>query len=178
MALNGIAPLLVIQLKNALSQNVVKKIPVAGDFLASNIGIPIPIYLDENLTGIYVKGESKSIDIETKIDSIDAKKAPIFSQKALSSITTVEMVASQRGVMLATLLAFADVILTRVVAKQYSVSYFNGPTIILNGVLHGFTTQIGEDDDLVRINMALSSGPVVPDALVSEVPKVTGVPIP
>lgn len=157
MALNGIAPLLVITLKNTASINVVKKIPVAGDFLAKNIGIPIPIYLDERLTGIYVKGESKAIDIESKTDAIDSKTAPIVSQKALSSVTNVEMVASSKGVLLMTLVAFADLILARVVSKQYNVSYFNGPTIIINGLLHGFTTQLGENDDLVRIQMSIQA---------------------
>lgn len=177
MALNGVAPLLVIELKNSASLNVVKKIPVAGDFLASNIGLPIPIYLDERLTGIYVKGESRGIDIDTKIDAIDAKNVPIYSQKALASTVTVEMVASSTGVMLMTLIAFADLILTRVVSKQYSVSYFNGPTIITNGVLHGFTTQLGENDNLVRINMALSSGPPIPEAVTPITPKLSAEPV-
>lgn len=178
MALNGIAPLLVIQLKNADSINVVKKIPIAGDFLSKNVGLPIPIYLDELLTGIYVKGESKAIDIETKTDAIDAKTAPIVSQKALSSVTNIEMVASKRGVLLMTLISFADLILTRVVSKQYNVSYFNGPTIIANGVLHGFTTQLGENDDLVRIQMAISSAPPPANDIVASAEKVAGVPIP
>ena len=178
MALNGIAPLLVIQLKNADSLNVVKKIPIAGDFLSKNVGLPIPIYLDERLTGIYVKGESKAIDIETKLDAIDAKNAPIVSQKALSSITTVEMIASSKGVLLMTLIAFADLILTRVVSKQYNISYFNGPTIIANGVLHGFTTQLGENDDLVHINMAIASAPAPSSDIAPVTPKLAGVSIP
>jgi hypothetical protein len=178
MALNGIAPLLVIQLKNSASMNVVKKIPVAGDFLSKNVGVPIPIYLDENLTGIFVQGESKAIDIETRLDSIDGKNAPIVSQKALSSVTSVEMVASRTGVLLMTLIAFADLILTRVVAKQYSVSYFNGPTIIVNGVLHGFTTQLGENNDLVHIKMDIATAPQPPSDITPPVEKAIGAPIP
>jgi hypothetical protein len=178
MALNGIAPLLIIQLKNSASLNVVKKIPVVGDFLSKNVGIPIPIYLDENLTGIYVQGESKAIEIETTTHAIDAVTAPIVSQKALSSITTVEMIAAPSGVLLMTLIAFADLILTRVVSKQYNVSYFNGPTIIANGVLHGFTTQIGENDDKVRINMQIATAPPPPFDIPASAEKALGAAIP
>ncbi len=156
MALNGIAPLLVFRFTNNAAVNVVKNIPVIGNFLAENVGVPIPIYLDENLTGIYVHGESKAIDIETTVEARNDKKAPIVDQRALNSVTTINFVANNRGVMLMTLLAFADVIMSRVVSKQYTVSYFNGPTIIIDGLLHGFTTQPGENDTKINIQMTIS----------------------
>jgi len=176
--LNGIAPLLVFTFTNDEAINAVKSVPLVGNFLAENVGLPIPLYLDEYLTGIYVQGESKAIDIETKPEARNDGEDPIVNQRLLNSVTTVTMVASKKGVLLMTLLAFADVILSRVVSKQYKISYFNGPTIIINGLLHGFTTQQGDNDDLVRIEMLISKIGKGETSTVGQTPsvaKVTGV---
>lgn len=160
--LNGIAPLLIFTFKTPGIVNTIRGIPKVGNFLATNVGLPIPIYLDEKLTGIYVKGESRGIDVETKTENLRNKEntqTSIIYQSALNNTVTVNMIASRKGVMLVTLLALMDMIFQRVVSKEYNVSYFNGPTLILNGLLHGFTTQQTSDDTLVEIQMVLSKTP-------------------
>lgn len=177
--LNGVAPILIFSFKPELTANLFKGVaglPVLGDVLP-NIGIPIPIYLDENLTGIYVDSESKAIDIDTNVQARYDGKPPSVDQRGLNNLITVNMFANRESVMLAVLLALNDMVFQRVVQASYNVSYINGITTVFNALLHGFSTQEGSDDNLVRIVLQLSKANQSkpnPANLTSVLPKITG----
>lgn len=146
--------------------------------------IPIPIVLNEKLTGIYVESESNNLDIETDIQPRYDKdpvtgltQPPIISQKGISSVVNVNMLAKRDSILLSVLLALSEQILGKTVSQEYKLSYFNGPIAIFRGLLHGFSTQVSADDDLVRITMQIQK-PAPLSAAVGAVqavlPRITG----
>ena len=157
--INGIAPVLVFTfpLGDPLaSSKDLSGIPYLKDAFLKNIGIPIPIYLDARLTGIYIDSESKNIDIQTTVEATKDGDTPDISQRGLDSTVTINMKASKGSVMLTAILALIDMAFQRVVSQTYSVSYFNGSTTIIGGLLHGFSTSTDSDNDLVIISLQLS----------------------
>lgn len=186
--LNGVAPIIIF---NFLAdpkavvfgpataptiQDKLSGIPVIGDFIGQ-IGTPIPIYLDENVSGIYVDNEAKALDIDTEVQVRYDGKPPDVSQRGLTNLITVNLLANRSSIMLSVLLALNDMVFSRVVAKNYNVSYLNGTTTVFNGLLHGFSTSTGSDDDLIRIVLQISKAnqsKPIPANLNFIVPKLTG----
>lgn len=178
--LNGIAPVLIFTIKNnskALSPvfNALESVPLIGKDIAGVVaGIPIPLYLDERITGLYVENEARNIDIETKPEQRFDDKSPYFYQRALNSSVSVNIIASKSSLLLSVLLAIMDMIVPKIVSRNYSISYFNGSTLILNGLLQGFNTVTGNDDDLVRITLQIQKEHSTPDITSQILGKVTG----
>lgn len=159
--LNGVAPVLIFNFIKKRDNSVGKffsGIPLIGEDLAGALtgGLPIPIYLDENLTGIAVKSETKTIAVENEVKSrVDGKKPKVF-QKALDSVVTINMEARRDNIILAALIALNDQIFQKVTSQEYSISYLNGPTLIFNGLFHGFTQMAGDGTDLLHITLSIS----------------------
>ncbi len=173
--LNGLAPILMFSFPPKVEGLSGTKIPVTENFFTA-LGTPIPLYLDEKLTGIVVDNESKAVEIEIEADQT-VKELPSVAQRGLDSIVTINMKASRNAPILAALLAFSDQIFLKAVANNYRVSYLNGSTLVFNGLLKSFTHTVGEDDDLVRISMVLSKAnqlPPTPTATTPQVPMTTG----
>lgn len=160
--LGGIAPILIFTFPQLPKPSPSAGIPVVAksffDKLAQNVGIPIPIYLDERATGIYIESESKSLAIDTVPEQRydDTAKATITYQRSVQNDVTINMVAKRDSILLSVFLAMNDVIFKKVVAESYNVAYLNGPTVILNGLLQGFSANTGTDDDLIRLSLHLS----------------------
>lgn len=159
--LNGVAPILIFTLKEnpaALSPifNALSGIPLIGDQLASVVeGVPIPLYLDEKITGLYVENEAKNVDIDTQpFPKMDNGK-PLNYQRLINSSVTVNLLATHDSILLPALLALVDLITPRLVSQNYAVSYANGSTLILGGLLSGLNTAQGSDDDLIRITLQI-----------------------
>ena len=180
--LNGIAPLLIFNFPLKLKDSLffaAEGIPTSDErtFL-DKIGIPIPLYLDQKLTGLYVDSESKAIDIDTRVDGDIKGNSPAkVEQRLLNNTVTINMFASRNAILLGVLLAMNDLIFTKVSSKEYSVSYLNGQTTVFGGLLQSFTSNTNDNDDLIRITMVLTKAnqigttPVEPPNVVS---KVTG----
>lgn len=157
--LNGLAPILIFHFpifSEGAQASAITGIPVVDNFITSNIGIPVPIYLDEQLTGLQVKGESKVLDIETEPKQRYDGKAPEVKQRGVNNTVTVNLTGKRDSTYLAVLLALSDQVFSRVVAKKYSVTYVNGPTTVFNGLLQGFSAVPGEDNDLIDISIQIS----------------------
>lgn len=137
------------------------------------IGLPVPIYLADTLannpinpaSGILFDGESKAIDVQTTIDVqpendpvTGAKKEPIVSQTLIDSQVSIKMIASADSLVLSIFLAMMDMIAQRLSSAEYGITYLNRSTVIFNGLLHRFSTDIGANDDLLRIDLTLSKG--------------------
>lgn len=157
--INGLAPVLIFTFplteKDALFKSL-SGVPLLSESFLTDIGIPIPIYLDEKLTGIYIDSESRSIDIQTTVEATKEGETPDISQRGLDNQVTINMKASKNSVMLTAILALIDMAFQRVVSRSYNVSYFNGSTTIIGGLLHGFSTSTDSDNDLVTISLQLS----------------------
>lgn len=180
MALGGIAPLLIFQFSvpsPALPTDFVGPPGPTGliDSFFQAVGVPVPIYLDEKLTGIYVENESRGIDIQTNAQQLRTGEV-LYDQRGLDSLVSIRLFASKDSVILTALLALADMAFQFVVSKAYKVSYFNGPTVIINGLLHGFQTETNSNDDLITITLQLSKAnqATTATATLTALPKITG----
>ncbi len=181
--LNGIDPLLIITFKNKGVVDFLGADSLLGSVVDA-IGVPIPIYLSERLTGIYVDSETRGIDVETKVDPITTKdpltlevEAPQVTQTSSDSQVTVNLIANQDSIILTALLALMDQIVARLVTAEYSISYINGPTAIFGALLHRFSTSVSRNDSLVRIELSLSTAAKdspTPKTPVQSISKVTG----
>jgi hypothetical protein len=157
--LGGIAPILIFTfpvVPKSPTFNALAGIPLVGGLISEKIGVPIPLYLDERLTGVYVESETKAIDIQTTVEAKTEAGTPDVSQRGLDSLVTINMIALKDSVTLSAILALCDMVFQKVVAQEYKVSYLNGATTVFNGLLHGFQTTVDADNDLVRITLQLS----------------------
>lgn len=161
--LNGVDPLIIFHFYNKGAIDFLKDIPFAST-ITDLVGVPIPIYLSERLTGIYVDTETRGIDVNTKVDAVTEKdpltlevQAPEVSQTALDTTVSVSMFANRDSIMLTAIITMAEMILSRLVTQEYGISYVNGSTVIFKGLLHRFQTTISRNEDLVRIDFTLSN---------------------
>ncbi len=182
--LQGVDPLLIIVLKNRGILNFFgpeSVVPGVADVLDA-VGLPIPIYLSERVTGIYVESETKSIDVITRIDPVTTKNALTqevesaeVSQTASDSLLTVNLLCRRGSIMLTALLALMDLIVDRLVSGEYSMSYLNGATAIFGALLHRFGVSATSDSDLLKIELVLSTAvkdSPTPKAPITAIPKI------
>lgn len=181
--LNGFDPLLVITLKNKGLMDFFAEDSIL-DSIAEAVGVPIPIYLSEKLTGIYVDTENRSIDVETRVEPTTEKdtitqevEAPKVTQTAVDTQLTINLLASKNSILLTALIALMEQLVKRLVSGEYSIHYINGPTVIFGGLLHRFATSVNGNEDLVRVELTLSTAAKenpTPKTPVETVSKVTG----
>jgi len=161
--LNGIDPIIIFHFYNKGVMDFLEDIPFVST-VAEVVGVPIPIYLSETLTGIYVDSETRGIDVSTKVDAITEKdpltleaEPPEVSQTAIDATVSISMFATRDSIVLTGIIALAEMIIARLVTQEYGISYINGSTVIFNGMLHRFQTTINRNDDLVRIDLIISN---------------------
>lgn len=159
--LNGVAPVLIINFikkKDNSTGRFLSGIPLVGGDLAGALtgGLPIPLYLDEMLTGMYVMSETKTIAVETEVKALVDGTKPKISQRAVDSTVTVVIEARRTNILMVALLALNDQIFQKVASKEYSVSYLNGSTVVLNALFSGFTSMAVEGTDKLSVTITLS----------------------
>ncbi len=158
--LGGIAPILIFTFPPVLGidlSKVLGGIPLIGDSLSS-VGIPIPIYLDENLTGVYIESESKALDIDTDIVPVyrtNGQVSNFINQSGINNLVTINMLANKDSLILSVLLALNDIVFSKLVSGKYRISYLNGTTLIFGGLLHSFAVNSNSDDTLLKITMQI-----------------------
>lgn len=131
------------------------------------IGIPIPIYLDERILGLVVENETRNIGIGTRVISkasssstTGTTEAPVTIQEGGESQTNISFLAKRSSIYLQTLLTFGDLALDAAASEEIKFSYFNGPTVMIMGVLNGITTTADRNDDLLRVSISFNRSPV------------------
>ncbi len=150
--LNGIAPIFIFSFPFFKTAPNITGIPVLDDLIG--LELPIPVYLDEKLTGVYVTSQEKAIDIESQPE-VSSDGTTKVVQSAVGNTVSIHMIASKNSVLLSILLAFADQAFAKAVNSGYSVTYLNGSTLVFRGKIQSFTAQENDADDLVRISMVL-----------------------
>lgn len=157
--LGGIAPIFLFnffKLRPDTLQTLKTKVPIIADIIDA-VGLPpIPLYLDENLTGVFVDSESKNIDLETDVEAKKDASKPTSTQRILNSTVTIEMVASKDSIGATILAAMMDVILPKITSKEYSISYLHGATTVFGGQLHAFAVNQNANDTKLNISVTLS----------------------
>lgn len=179
--LGGQEPVLIFQFAKLTStalSDALSKIPLVSD-IASAEAIsqpPIPLYLSEQLTGLYIDSEEKNVDIETETESLSSGDAPIVNQKSINSSVTVNITGKKTSLGIALLSAMIDLIYEKVTSKEYAVTYLSGATTIFRAVLQSYSVSQNSDNELVTIRIQLSRGQKQPkpESPVVSVPGVEG----
>lgn len=156
--LNGIDPILIFQFSKLSpeSEASVAKIPIVSS-IVNAIGLPpIPIYLSEKITGLYIDSEDKNIDIETSTETNALGTPPSINQKAINSTVKINMIASRDSIGLALLSALCDLVLPKVTSKEYTITYLHGAVTVFAGLLHSFAITQNSNDDRYNITLELT----------------------
>jgi len=158
--LDGIAPIVIFQIYKNIPDpgSSASAIPVvAGAYKRQTFAV-IPLYLDENLTGLQIDNNSKQIDIETKPDTLTNGEAGNVNQSSLGSVTKITLKGKKGSVGLTILLALSEQMLDKLASQEYEITYMNGAVTVFGGLIHSFGFEPGTDDDLYRITIELSRG--------------------
>lgn len=155
--LNGVDPIILFNFKKltpSLKESIAK-IPLAAD-IVSAIDLPvIPIYLSEKLTGILISAESKSMEIDTSVDTLSDGDTPKLNQRGIQSTVKIDMVASRNSIGVSLFAAMADLIFPKVTSKEYSITYLHGAVTVFAGLLHSFSISQNAENDLYSISLEL-----------------------
>ncbi len=176
--LNGVDPIIIFNFKklpdflSALSPAT--KIPVVAG-VDEAIDLPaIPIYLSEQLTGIYIDTEDKSIEIETTVDALTNGGAPQTTQRPIQSTVKISMTAHRDSIGLSLFAAMTDLIIPKVSSKEYSITYVHGAIVVFAGLLHSFNISQNANDELYQVTLELIKPADKTDPKVVQVAKATG----
>ena len=180
--LNGLDPIIIFQFSVATPQisEQLAKIPLVSDIPTLIEQPPIPIYLSEQITGLFIDAESKSIDASTQMETKTDGQDLTVNQKGIASVLSIDIVGNKNSLGLSLLSAMAELILEKMSSKEYYITYLHGATTLFRGLLHSFSVNQVADDDLLRIKIELSRGdaknlPSVTNPRLPSVTKVTGV---
>lgn len=174
--LNGIDPIIIFQFSKLVTTDGDPLIPVA---LASPIVVdypPIPIYLSETLTGIYIDSEDKNVDLQTETETLTNGEAPDTNQKGIGSTVSINLVAKKNSIGLTLLSAMIDLLFEKVTSKEYAITYLHGATTVFRGLLQSYSVNQNASSELMTIKIDLTRGtkqPTKPNQIVS-VPGSTG----
>lgn len=176
--LNGLDPIIIFQfakLAPSLSATIAK-IPIISDIPTAVDMPPIPIYLSESLTGLYIDAESKNVDINTNTETKSDGSEPDVSQKGIGSTVSIDLIAKKDSLGLSLLSAMIDIIFDKVSSKEYAITYIHGPITIFRGVLQSYQVNQSAQNELLSIRIELSKGEKTPQKVAStlETPKITG----
>lgn len=130
-------------------------------------GVPMPIYLDEELTGLGVANESDSLSISSDYVPVlngnpgkDGKSIKVL-QRGENQQTSITLVGEKNSIGLNILLPLMKSILSQVFAqREYRIAYFNKNVLIFNARLTGYQMTPGENDTRITISITLE---VLPD---------------
>jgi hypothetical protein len=177
--LNGIDPVIIFQFSKLAPASVTEalsRIPVLSSIPTFVEQPPIPVYLSENLTGLFIDTEDKSIDIQTDTETKSDGSAADIKQKGISNVETIVIQGKKNSVGLMLLSALADVVFEKLTSQEYSISYLHGAVTIFRGQLSDFKISQNANTDLVQITVGLTKGSKNPQkpSTVVEVPKSTG----
>lgn len=162
--LGGSQPVVIFQFSKLASSvgDSIAKIPVISQIPTLVEMPPVPIYLSEELTGLFIDSEDKSVDIDTDVETLSNGSDPNVNQKGISSIVKIQLKGKKDSIGLSLLSAMIDLLFDKVTSKEYAITYLHGATTVFRGVLHSYTAQQSSDNDLLIISMELSKGSKTP----------------
>jgi hypothetical protein len=172
--LNGIDPIIIFQfaknvdpkftgpIEPSTGQKIIASIPLISSIPTLVEAPPIPIYLSEQITGLVIASESKSIDMQTDVETKSDASTPDVNQKGINETVKINIKGNKNSLGLTLLTTMASLILDRVTAKEYAISYLHGAITVFRGVLHSFSVDQDSNSDLIFITIELAKGAKTP----------------
>lgn len=166
--LGGIDPIIIFEFSRLANVPTVTGF-VQGDSQTSRIPVisqvptlvplpPIPLYLSEQFTGVYIDSEDKNVDISTDTETLSSGGAPDVNQKGIGNTVSINLLAKKDSLGIALLSSMIDLVFEKVTSKEYAITYLHGATTIFRGVLHSYSANQNSENDLLRINIQLTRG--------------------
>lgn len=177
--LNGLDPIIIFRFSKRVENptETQAKIPLVDDVPTMIPGPPIPIYLSETLTGIFIDMESKNIDAQTTTETKTTDANPSVKQSGIANNVVIDLKGKKESTGLSLFLALADFAYTKLTSQEYSITYLHGPVTVFNGLLNHFSFTSDPNEDIIRIKIELSMGGAkepTPQANSATVQKSTG----
>lgn len=158
--LGGLQPIIIFQfsrLAPTLSDEIAA-IPLVSQIPTVIDQPPIPIYLDDDLTGLFINSEDKNVDIKTETETLTDGSAPEVNQSGIGSGISINLEAKKDSLGLALIAAMIDQVFDKVTSKEYAITYLHGGITIFRGVLHNFSMNQNATNELMNIKLELSRG--------------------
>lgn len=168
--LGGIDPIIIIQLAKNIDPTfvgpeqpgILSRIPVVSQIPTVVDQPPIPIYLSENLTGIFVDSEDKNVDIQTSVETLSNGEEPDVNQKGIGSTVTINLIAKKDSIAMSLLSGLMDQVFEKLSSKEYAISYLHGPVTIFRALLQSYQVSQVADTDILNIRIELTKGAKTP----------------
>ncbi len=177
--LNGVDPIIIFNLKKKIPDPTFvgpnkPTIPIVAA-VENSIDLPlVPLYLSERITGIYIDSESKTMDIDTTVDTLSSGETPNINQRGIQNSVKIEMIARSSSIGVSLFSAMADLIFPKVTSKEYSITYLHGAITVFQGLIHSFSITQNSENDLYKISLELIKPSALLKAPVPTVLKQTG----
>ncbi len=153
--LGGTAPVLVFNFASISSASILNKVGFnIGEDSIFNFDIPIvsiPVYLDENLTGIFLDDHERSINIEFEQDENHNY------ERVISSDVKVTLKAQKDNVAFQGFLALFEQILKRVNYQAYKIYFYYDDVFMTNASLKDFAVTTMENTDTRVVTFTLTN---------------------
>lgn len=160
MALGGLAPVLIFTFFKQINTPAFLGIPSVKIPL-----LPIPVYLDEKLTGVTVDDYNRTVSIDLQRDGVTS------FEKINGDVIQLRFTAKKDNIVITALSALFDRILQLVKVSSvpnYSLTLFYDNIFVLDASLEQFQTSIREGTDLREINVVLWGRPKLEAAATSQ----------
>ena len=151
--LGGTAPVMVFNFASISSKTILEKMGIKiGEDSLFNFDIPyfsIPIYLDEQLTGLLVDDHERTLNIEYETDGVNNY------EREISSDVTITIIAQKNNVALQAFLALFEKVLNYINEKSYKIYFYYDDIFLTNAGLKDFsvTTRQNTDTRVVRFTL-------------------------
>lgn len=150
MALGGLAPIIIITFFKSIN---------TPNFLSGFIDsakiplVPIPIYLDEKLTGIQLDDYNRTISIDVMREGVSS------FERVSGDVVQMKFTAKKDNIAITGISALFDKIIKSVENKDYSITVFYDNIFILDASLEQFQTSLVEGTNLREISIVVSNRP-------------------
>ncbi|MDR2426822.1 MAG: hypothetical protein LBD46_06580 [Endomicrobium sp.] len=156
--LTGLYPVLVLQkvidkkIRGSFSDGRI----TSTSIIETSLSKPMPIYIDEILTGIYLISENRKAEFANDT-TVDNETGEIkIKQKGLTNDVNLVFGASRNSIGMNILLPLIDVAFENAAIDKYVMSYFNGNTILFRAKIKHFSAEGNNTDNGIKINISLS----------------------
>ena len=141
--LEGLAPVIIYSYKP-----IDTSFSIFG-FKVPSVGLPIPIYLDEKLTGIMGEGASCKISIETSTINNQTYTRQVGND------VSIKLRCRNNNLVGQTLIAILEEAFKYTSADKYSITLFYDSTFILDAYLKDFYSRPIDNTDMREIGITL-----------------------
>jgi len=159
MALGGLAPIIVFTFYKTFTNPFSSAVSALGPVQPVKIPlVPIPVYLDEKITGMQLDDYDRTITIDVMRDGVSA------FERVSGDVVHLKFHAKKDSIVLTVLTALIDRIMKtfeeNVVPKSdernYSLTIFYDNIFILDASLEEFSTRLKEGTDLREFSFTFS----------------------